>query len=120
MNEIFRDMLHRFVVVYIDDILIYSPNLSDHVDHIKQFLGYVISPEGIQTDCAKVEAIKSWPQPGTMKDLQRFLGFVNFYRRFISGYSDLNAPLTSLLRKKPKNLSWTSGAIKAFRKPSGS
>ncbi|KAK3540352.1 hypothetical protein QTP70_029561 [Hemibagrus guttatus] len=114
MNEIFRDMLHRFVIVYIDDILIYSPNLSDHVDHVKQFLGYVISPEGIQMDCAKVEAIKSWPQPGT--DLQRFLGFANFYRRFISGYSDLTAPLTSLLRKKPKNLSWTSGSIEAFQK----
>ncbi|KAK3522484.1 hypothetical protein QTP86_015544 [Hemibagrus guttatus] len=99
MNEIFRDMLHRFVVVYIDDILIYSPNLSDHVDHVKQvlhqlrhyhlylklekcefhqsttqFLGYVISPEGIQMDCDKVEAIKSWPQPSTVKNLQCFLG----------------------------------------------
>ncbi|KAK3506869.1 hypothetical protein QTP70_030608 [Hemibagrus guttatus] len=116
MNEIFQDMLHRFVVVYIDDILIYSPNLSDHVDHVKQFLGYVISPEGIQMDCAKVEAIKSWPQPDTGKDLQRFLGFANFYHRFISGYSDLTAPLTSLLCKKPKNLSWTSGTIEAFRK----
>ncbi|KAK3516125.1 hypothetical protein QTP70_005370 [Hemibagrus guttatus] len=141
MNEIFRNMLHRFVLVYIDDILIYSPNLSDHVDHVKQvlhrlhhyhiylklekcefhqsttqFLGYVISPEGIQMDCAKVEAIKSWPQPGTVKDLQRFLGFANFYHQCISGHSDLTAPLTSLLRKKPKNLSWTSGAIEALRK----
>ncbi|KAK3517471.1 hypothetical protein QTP70_012450 [Hemibagrus guttatus] len=141
MNEMFWDMLHRFVVVYIDDIFIYSPNLSDHVDHVKQvlnrlrhyhlylklekcefhqsttqFLGYVISPEGIQMDCAKVKAIKSWPQPSTMKDLQRFLGFVNFYCLFISGYSDLTAPLTSLLCKKPKNLSWASGAIEAFRK----
>ncbi|KAK3544477.1 hypothetical protein QTP86_013136 [Hemibagrus guttatus] len=94
MNEMFWDMLHRFVVVYIDDIFIYSPNLSDHVDHVKQvlnrlrhyhlylklekcefhqsttqFLGYVISPEGIQMDCAKVKAIKSWPQPSTMKDV---------------------------------------------------
>ncbi|KAK3548091.1 hypothetical protein QTP70_004519 [Hemibagrus guttatus] len=67
-------------------------------------------------DCAKVEAIKSWPQPGTVKGLQHFLGFANFYCRFILGYSDLTAPLTSLLRKKPKNLSWTSGAIEAFRK----
>ncbi|KAK3562207.1 hypothetical protein QTP86_030343 [Hemibagrus guttatus] len=141
MNEIFRDMLHRFVVVYIDDILIYSPNLSDHVDHVKQvlhrlryyhfylklekwefhqsttqFLGYIISPEGIQMDCAKVEAIKSWPQPGTVKDLQHFLGFANFYRRFISRYSDLTAPLTSRLCKKPKNVSCTSGTIEAFWK----
>ncbi|KAK3511981.1 hypothetical protein QTP70_027651 [Hemibagrus guttatus] len=100
-------MHHRFVVVYIDDILIYSPNLSDHVAHVKQ---------GIRMDCTKVEAIKSWPQPSTVKDLQHFLGFANFYGRFISGYSDLTAPLTSLLRKKPKNLSWTSGAIEAFWK----
>ncbi|KAK3546809.1 hypothetical protein QTP86_002918 [Hemibagrus guttatus] len=64
----------------------------------------------------KVEAIKSWPKPGTVKDLQHFHGFVNFYRRFISGYSDLTAPLTSLLCKKPKNLSWTSGTIEAFWK----
>ncbi|KAK3515283.1 hypothetical protein QTP70_013491 [Hemibagrus guttatus] len=67
-------------------------------------------------DCTKVEAIQSWPQPGTMKDLQRFLGFANFYRRFISGYSELKAPLTSLLCRKPKTLSWTSDAIEAFQK----
>ncbi|KAK3521088.1 hypothetical protein QTP86_013381 [Hemibagrus guttatus] len=67
-------------------------------------------------DCTKVEVIKSWPQPSTVKDLQWFLGFANFYRRFISGYSDLTAPLTSVLCKKPKNLSWTSGAIEAFWK----
>ncbi|KAK3514894.1 hypothetical protein QTP70_033824 [Hemibagrus guttatus] len=141
MNEIFRDMLHRFVVVYIDDILIYSTNLSDHLDHVKQvlnrlrhyhlylklekcefhqsttqFLGYIISPKGILMDCTKVEAIQSWPQSGTMKDLQRFLGFTNFYRRFITGYSELTAPLTSLLLRKPKTLSWTSDAIEAFQK----
>ncbi|KAK3531959.1 hypothetical protein QTP86_002243 [Hemibagrus guttatus] len=116
MNKIFQDMHHRFVVVYIDDILIYSPNLSDHVAHVKQFLGCVLSPKGIRMDCTKVEAIKSWPQPSTVKDLQHFLGFANFYGRFISGYSDLTAPLTSLLHKKPKNLSWTSGAIEAFWK----
>ncbi|KAK3536205.1 hypothetical protein QTP86_000182 [Hemibagrus guttatus] len=81
-----------------------------------QFLGYVLSPKGIQVYCTKVEAIKSWPQPSTVKDLQHFLGFANFYHQFISGYSDLTAPLTSLLCKKPKNLSWTSGAIEAFQK----
>ncbi|KAK3570309.1 hypothetical protein QTP86_017170 [Hemibagrus guttatus] len=115
MNEIFQDMLHRFTIVYID-ILIYSPNLSEHVEHIKQFLDYIISPKGIQMACTKVEAIKSWPQPCTMKNLQHFMGFANFYRQFISGYSELTAPLTSLLCRKPKNLSWTSGAIEAFRK----
>ncbi|KAK3506212.1 hypothetical protein QTP70_017102 [Hemibagrus guttatus] len=139
MNEIFQDMLHRFVVVYIDDILIYSPNLSDHVDHVKQvlhrlhhyhlylelekcefhqsatqFLGYVISPEGIQMDCAKVEAIKCWPQPSTVKDLQRFLGFANFYHRFISGYSDLLSPPSYV--RNPR----ISAGHRAQSKPSGS
>ncbi|KAK3548255.1 hypothetical protein QTP70_005826 [Hemibagrus guttatus] len=67
-------------------------------------------------DCTKVEALRAGHNPGTMKDLQRFLGFANFYRLFISGYSDFTTPLTFLLCKKPKNLSWTSGAIEAFRK----
>lgn len=81
-----------------------------------QFLGYVITPDGIQMDHTKVEAMKNWPQPLTVKGLQRFLGFANVYRRFISGYSDLSAPLTSLLRKAPKQLSWTLNAVEAFRK----
>ncbi|KAK3524695.1 hypothetical protein QTP86_000836 [Hemibagrus guttatus] len=84
MNEIFRNMLHRFVVVYIDDILIYSPNLSDHVDHIKQVLHQ--------------------------------LRHYHLYLKLEKWYSDLTAPFTSLLCKKPKNLSWTSGTIEAFRK----
>ncbi|KAK3539842.1 hypothetical protein QTP70_013418 [Hemibagrus guttatus] len=140
MNEIFQDMLHRFVIVYIDDILIYSSNLSDHTDHVQQvlnqlhhyhlylklekcefhqptiqFFGCVISPEGIQMDRTKVEAVKNWPQPHTIKGLQHFLGFVYFYCRFISGYSELTAPLTSLLGKKPKSLRWTSDAMETFR-----
>lgn len=141
MNEIFRDMLHKFVVIYIDDILIYSSNLSDHINHVQQvlsrlhqyhlylklekcefhqptiqFLGYVITPEGIQMDRTKVEVVKNWPQPLSIKALQRFLGFANFYRRFICGYSELSAPLTSLLRKKSKHLFWTPDAVEAFQR----
>ncbi|KAK3516080.1 hypothetical protein QTP70_005222 [Hemibagrus guttatus] len=82
--EIFGYRLHRFVVVYIDDILIYSPNLSDHVDHVKQVLNR--------------------------------LRHYHLYLKLEKWYSDLTAPLTSLLHKKPKNLSWTSGTIKAFWK----
>ncbi|KAL0163605.1 hypothetical protein M9458_039358, partial [Cirrhinus mrigala] len=123
MNEVFREFLHRFVVVYIDDILIYSRNLAEHRQHIQQvlhklreyslylkiekcefhqpplqFLGYVISAEGVQMDQGKVSAIQEWPQPLTVKELQRFLGFSNFYRQFIKNYSSITAPLTSLLR----------------------
>ncbi len=141
MNEIFQDILHKSVIIYIDDILIYSTNLSDHIQHVRQvldrlrqyhlylklekfefhrstiqFLGYVLTPEDIQMDHTKVEAVENWPQPLTIKDLQRFLGFANFYRRFICGYSELSASLTSLLRQKQKRLCWTPEAVEAFQK----
>ncbi len=136
MNEVFREFLHRFVIVYIGDILIYSRNLADHRHHIAQvlqklrlylklekcefhrptvqFLGYIIGREGIQMDQGKVTAVAEWPTPQTIKELQRFLGFGNFYRRFIKGFSLLTAPLTTLLRRKPKSLSWSSNAHEAF------
>ncbi|KAI5608620.1 hypothetical protein C0J50_6594, partial [Silurus asotus] len=123
MNEMLRPYLQRFVMVYIDDILIYSRNMEEHHTHVRQvlgalrshhlylnhskcefhrpqthFLGYVISARGIQMDEGKVKAVWDWPIPETIKELQRFLGFANFYRRFIQGYSRIAAPLTSLLR----------------------
>ncbi|XP_044054966.1 uncharacterized mitochondrial protein AtMg00860-like [Siniperca chuatsi] len=79
-----------------------------------QFLGYNISSSGIQMDEGKVEAIRTWPTPSTIKELQRFLGFANFYRRFIQSYSSIVYPLTNLLRNKPKSLSWSSAANEAF------
>ncbi|KAL0172764.1 hypothetical protein M9458_033075, partial [Cirrhinus mrigala] len=140
MNEVFREFLHRFVVVYIDDILIYSRNQAEHRQHVLQvlqklrqhslflklekcefhqssvqFLGYNISAEGVQMDQGKVDAIQKWPLPTCVKELQRFLGFTNFYRRFIMDYSTITAPLTSLLRGKPKHLLWNPAAHKAFR-----
>ncbi len=139
MNEVFREFLHRFVIVYIDDILIYSQNLADHRHHVAQvlqklrqfrlylklekcefhrptvqFLGYIIGREGIQMDQGKVTAVAEWPTPQTIKDLQRFLGFANFYRRFMKGFSLLTAPLATLLCGKPKSLSWSSNAHEAF------
>ncbi|KAI2657118.1 Transposon Tf2-8 polyprotein [Labeo rohita] len=88
MNE---EFLHRFVIVYID-ILIYSRNMAEHRHHVQQ----------------------EWPQPLTVKELQRFLGFANFYRRFIKDYSTITAPLTSLLRGKPKTICWNPPAHEAF------
>ncbi len=141
MNEIFRDMLHRFVVVYIDDILIYSPNLATHLHHVTQvlqrlrryslflklekcefhqstihFLGYIITPEGMQMDQRKVEAVRDWSQPSMIKGLQRFLGFANFSCRFIAQFSQLSAPLTSLLRNQPRSLAWTPEVNIAFQR----
>ncbi len=141
MHEVLREYLHRFVLVYIDDILIYSRSLAEHRHHIAevlqrlrqfhlflkaekcsfhqssvQFLGYHIDSSGIRMDEGKVEAIRTWPQPTTIKELQRFLGFSNFYRRFIQNYSTLTGPLTNLLRNKPKSLSWSTAANEAFER----
>ncbi|KAL0185437.1 hypothetical protein M9458_021134, partial [Cirrhinus mrigala] len=140
MNEIFRDMLNQFVIIYIDDILIYSLNLEEHHHHITQvlerllqlylflkgekcelhkttvhFLGHVITLEGVQMDQGKVDVIQNWPQPTTVKEMQGFLEFANFYSHFIANFSQVSTPLTSLLRKKPKTLTWTLVALDAFQ-----
>ncbi|KAK3548024.1 hypothetical protein QTP70_002689 [Hemibagrus guttatus] len=140
MHEVLRDFLHKFVVVYIDDILIYSRSMADHQCHVAevlhrlrdynllikaekclfhqptvQFLGYVIDRSGVRMDEKKVTAVRDWPTPTTVKELQRFLGFANFYRRFIRGYSSVTSPLTNLLRNKPKTLVWTPAAMRAFQ-----
>ncbi len=78
------------------------------------FLGYIVTPAGVQMDQRKVEAVRNWPQPTTIKEMQRFLGFANFYRRFIAHYRQQAAPLTSLLRQKAKSLTWTAEAHRAF------
>ncbi|KAK3546756.1 hypothetical protein QTP70_034178 [Hemibagrus guttatus] len=139
IHEVLREFLHQFVLVYIDDILIYSRSLAEHRHHFAevlkhlrefqlflkaekcsfhqpsvQFLGYNIDSSGIRMDEGKVAAIKDWPTPTTVKEPQRFLGFANFYRRYIQNYSSISNPLTSLLRNKPKSLSWTTSAKEAF------
>ncbi|KAI2652199.1 Transposon Tf2-9 polyprotein [Labeo rohita] len=139
VNDVFRDMLGRWVIVYIDDILIFSNSYAEHVQHVRAvlqrliqhklfakeekcqfhqesiaFLGYVISPEGVAMDESKVNAVRNWPRPRTLKELQRFLGFANFYRRFIRNFSTVASPLTSMVRKGETRLTWTSDASRAF------
>ncbi|KAK3541648.1 hypothetical protein QTP86_033849 [Hemibagrus guttatus] len=141
INGVFRDLLGRGVIAYIDDILVYSTSMEEHVCQVREvlarlqrfhlfvklekcefhrttvtFLGYVISPRGVEMDTNKVRAVSEWPAPATIKELQRFLGFANFYRRFIRSYSSVAAPLTSLLRGKPKKLNWTGQAWAAFQR----
>ncbi len=78
------------------------------------FLGYIISPEGVAMDNKKVQSVLNWPQPKTVKELQRFLGFANFYRRFIRNFSTVAAPFTSLLRGGRQRLDWSPSAQQAF------
>ncbi|KAL0195242.1 hypothetical protein M9458_008814 [Cirrhinus mrigala] len=139
INEVFRDMLHRWVIVYIDDILIYSNSYDEHVRHVRavlqrlikhqlyakeekceshldkiSFLGYVISSERVAMDEKKVNAVLNWPRPTTLKELQCFLGFSNFYRRFIHQFSSVAAPLTAMVKKGASRLTWTQPALQAF------
>ncbi|XP_058234685.1 uncharacterized protein LOC131345702 [Hemibagrus wyckioides] len=140
INEIFKDVIDKYVIAYIDDILIYSKSHEDQVHHVRtvltrlrqhqlyvksekcefhqetiMFLGYVISHRGVEMDNSKVQAVTEWPEPTSIKELQCFLGFANFYRRFIRNYSIIANPFTSLLRGKPKKLQWTEQARSAFK-----
>ena len=117
-------MLDVTVIVYLDDILIYPDNLEDHKKHVREvlhrlhkhglytkpekckfhtdtteYLGYCLSPAGLTMAQNKVDIIRDWPEPRKVKDIQSFLGFANFYRRFIYNYSDIVVPLTHLTRK---------------------
>src|ERR1700733_12546947 len=127
MNDIFSDMVDICVVIYLDDILIYSDNIDIHRTHVREvlcrlrknglfagahkcsfhtnsidYLGYILSPTGLSMDSVKIQAIQDWLEPRKVKDIQSFLGFANFYRRFIHNYSDIVVPLTRLTRKDKK------------------
>ncbi|XP_021737704.1 uncharacterized protein LOC110704217 [Chenopodium quinoa] len=137
MNEMLRPFLGKFVVVYLDDILIYSKNEEEHLKHLEEifktlreqqlykklekchflltdivFLGYIISGEGIKVDPSKVEAISSWPIPKTVTEVRSFHGLTSFYRRFIEHFSTLMAPITECTKKG--SFQWTPQAQKAF------
>ncbi|KAI3758494.1 hypothetical protein L6452_06058 [Arctium lappa] len=139
MNRVCRPYLDKFVIVFIDDILIYSRRKEDHEQHLKlilellkdqklyakfskcefwirevHFLGHVVNQEGIQVDPAKVEAIKKWEIPKTPTEIRQFLGLAGYYRRFISNFSKIAQPLTTLTRKDEKFI-WTDKQEEAFQ-----
>ncbi len=125
INYVLRDMLNQFAFVYLDDILIFSSSPNEHVEHIKkvlncllknalyvkpekcefhvtqvQFLGFIITPGHVQMDPRKVKAVTDWPTPSSLKEVQRFLGFANFYRKFILNLSSVVAPLSVLTKRE--------------------
>uniref|UniRef100_A0A8C6PCB6 Gypsy retrotransposon integrase-like protein 1 n=1 Tax=Nothobranchius furzeri TaxID=105023 RepID=A0A8C6PCB6_NOTFU len=139
VNSVLGDFLNRFVTVYLDDILIFSQNQEQHIQHVRavlqrllenrlyvkaekcefhvstvKFLGFIIESGRLKADPEKVQAVTEWPTPTTRKQLQRFLGFSNFYRRFIKNYSQTAAPLTNLTSIN-KPFVWSSKAESAFK-----
>lgn len=130
MNSVFKPLLRKGVLVFFDDILVYSTSWKELLLHLEtilklmqmhllyanlkkctfgvkkvHYLGHIISDKGVQTEGDKIKAIKEWPIPHTMKQLRGFLGLKGYYRQFIQGYGIVCKPLTQLLHKDA--FSWT-------------
>jgi hypothetical protein len=138
MNGIFQPYLRDFVVVYLDDILVYSKTEADHQQHLRlvleklrerkfyaclqkcefakpeiKFLGHIVGAEGIKVNPAKIAAVNGRPQPTNVHQVRSFLGLANYFRRFIQGYAKLAAPLTDLI-KAVNPFRWTTQCQESF------
>ncbi|KAF8672256.1 hypothetical protein AX14_005585 [Amanita brunnescens Koide BX004] len=140
MNNIFREEIAQgWVIIYMDDILVFSHDYNQHQKQVKiilkkledhqlslkaekcyfdkeeiDFLGLIISQKGIRMDPGKIKVVTDWPTPQTKQELQQFLGFVNFYWRFVKGFTGIAKPLTKLMGKEEWN--WTQFQQEAFQK----
>ncbi|CAC5362607.1 Retrovirus-related Pol polyprotein from transposon 17.6 [Mytilus coruscus] len=138
MAQVLRGINWKFVLCYVDDILVFSENFETHLDHLQQlfnclskanltlkpskcsfavtevkYLGHVISKEGVKVDPEKTSAVATFPEPKTQKDVRSFLGMCNYYRKFVQSYSKITTPLTELL-KKDVQIRWTLQCQIAF------
>jgi hypothetical protein len=138
MNHVFRPFLRHFVLVFFDDILIYSKTWKDHLTHVDQvlsllaqhqlflkqskcafgaseveYLGHLVGKDGVRVDPKNIEAMQDWPHPKTLKSLRGFLGLTGYYRKFVKNYGKIAAPLTALL--KNNSFTWTPAAAQAFQ-----
>ncbi|KAA0042442.1 putative Retrotransposon protein [Cucumis melo var. makuwa] len=101
MNRVFKDFLDTFVIVFIDDILIYSKTEAEHEEHLYRVLETLRANklEGVSVDPSKIKAVTSWPRPSTVSEIRSFLGLAGYYRRFVEDFSRIASPLTQLTRK---------------------
>ena len=138
INHTLYNLLDKTCTAYLDDVLIYSNSKKEHRAHVREvvqrlidaglqididkcefettktkYLGLIVTPNGIEMDGDKVAAVTSWATPENLKDIQKFLGFANFYRRFIQDFSKITAPLNALLKKETP-WQWTDLHEKAF------
>ena len=138
MSDIFREHLDEYVLVFFDDILVYSKNPEEHEQHVRrvlellrqhqlfakkskctfctdkvEYLGFVISKDGVSTDPAKIEAVKNWPTPKNIREARGFLGLAGWYRVFVKSYAKIASPITATL-KKTKVFLWTQASEEAF------
>jgi hypothetical protein len=139
MNKVFMEYLDKFVVVFVDDILIFSKNEEEHDEHLRlvlqklrenqlyanlnkcefwlqevSFLGHIISEGGISIDPSKVKDVLSWSTPQNVLDIRSFLGLTGYYRRLIEGFSKISKPMTELLEKS-KIFEWTPRCEASFQ-----
>ena len=140
MNRVFRPYVDQFVVVFIDDILVYSKDRESHDTHLRvvleilrkeqlyaklskcefwltevSFLGHIVSKEGIQVDPKKIEVVVEWKPPRNVTEVRSFLGLAGYYRRFVKGFSMIAAPMTRLLQKNVK-YEWSEKCQGSFEK----
>eukprot|EP00253_Pinus_taeda_P006607 PITA_06607 len=138
MNSVFHQYLDKFVLIFIDDILIYSRNRKEHEEHLRivlqtlrehqlygkfskcdfykeqiQYLGHIITKEGIAVDPEKIKTIMDWPTPKDVVDIRSFMGLAGYYQRFVEGFSRVAYPITSL-QKKGKAFRWTADCQRSF------
>lgn len=137
INQLLQPLLRKFVIVFFDDILVYSISWKSHIEHLGEvfklfrenkfyvreskcafgleelaYLDHIISPQGIQQDPDKIEAVVNWPQPATVKQTRAFLGLTGYYRKFVAQYAQIAILLTDLLRKD--GFVWTEAATESI------
>lgn len=139
MNDVMRPYLDKSVIVFIDDVLVFSRSKAEHLQHLREvlkklrehklyakrskcsffqtqvdFLGHTLTPDGILPDYKKIKAVREWPKPSSISNLRGFLGLANFYRKYVKDFSKIASPMSELLKKGHSIMDWTQEQDHAF------